>query len=276
LSRTQRFLALLLIAVAGVLTMRALAGIQALPEAIAGAQAWAEGVAPGAKTAKAKSDAVAALLGKVAATPPPPVSPQAAIVPPPAPAAPVCAPTPAELARQAGMSPAELQVLQSLGARRGQLDDREKSMDTQIALLAAAEGKVDAKLKQLAGLKGDIQDLLGQADAQKQAEVDRLVKVYEGMKPKDAAARLALLDDSVRLPIAAKMKERSLSAVLSQMSPADAKVITEKLADRLASADQARQAIAASAPAPAPVAAASPAPAPTGKKGGKAAASAKG
>ena len=127
-------------------------------------------------------------------------------------------------------------MLQNLGARRGQLDQREQDLSTQIALLAAAEAKIDAKTKVLTGLKADIQGLLAQADGREAAEVDRLVKVYEGMKPKDAAARMAILDDPVRLPIAAKMKERALSAVIGQMPPADAKKLTESLAHRFAAA----------------------------------------
>jgi hypothetical protein len=53
------------------------------------------------------------------------------------------------------------------------------------------------------------------------------------MKPKDAAARMTMLDDSVRLPIAAKMKERALSQVLANMAPGDAKILTERLANAL-------------------------------------------
>ncbi len=113
-------------------------------------------------------------------------------------------------------------------------------MDTQLALLAAAESKVDAKLQQLAGLKTDIQGLLGQADAEKSAETDRLVNVFEAMPPKTAAPRFAILDDFVRLPVAAKMKDKKLSAILAQMSPADAKALAEKLADRMSPADQAK------------------------------------
>lgn len=246
--RGPQFLPILLVAVGGVLAVRALAGIEALPTAMAGARAWAETLAPAEKPDKkaAKPDAA----DPAAAAPKPPVSPQAVLVPPKAPPPPVCAPTPAELARQAGMSPAELQVLQSLGNRRTQLDAREQSLDTQLQLLAAAEAKVDGKLKQLAGLKGDIQGLLGQADAQKQTEMTRLVTVYEKMKPQDAAARMTLLDDSVRLPLASKMKISALSAVLAQMAPAEAKGITEKLADRLTAADKARQAITAATTAP--------------------------
>jgi flagellar motility protein MotE (MotC chaperone) len=58
-----------------------------------------------------------------------------------------------------------------------------------------------------------------------------MVLVYSAMKPKDAAARMSVLDDmSVRLPIAAKMKERTLSMILANMSPNDAKILTERLA----------------------------------------------
>jgi hypothetical protein len=102
--------------------------------------------------------------------------------------------------------------------------------------MAAAEAKLDAKVRALDGLKTDIQGLLNQTEAKQNTEVDRLVKVFEAMRPKDAGPRMMLLDDSVRLPIAAKMKERSLSAVLAQMPPAEAKKLTEALAARFNSA----------------------------------------
>ena len=146
-------------------------------------------------------------------------------------------------AKEAGLSPAELQVLQSLGTRRGQLDQRESDLSTQIALLAAAETKLDAKVKTLNGLKSDIKGLLKVADDQEAAEVGRMVKVFESMKPKDAAPRMVLLSDAVRLPIAAKLKEKSLALILAQMPPAEAKKLTESLATRFNS-------VRSAAPAP--------------------------
>jgi hypothetical protein len=138
-----------------------------------------------------------------------------------------------------------------------------------VQLIAAAEAKLDSRIQQMNGLKTDIQGLLGQADQQTQAEADRLVRVYEDMDAKKAAAAMAILDDSVRLPIAAKMKERKLADVLKNMTPQDAKVLTEKLAERtagsklLADAKTALNppAVPAPAPTPAPAAAnAKPAP----------------
>jgi flagellar motility protein MotE (MotC chaperone) len=244
--RATRFLPVVLVVAGGALALRALVGVQALPQMLDGAKALAEEAAAPAsksKTAAAKTPA------SPSAAKPPAVPPNAALTPPPPAAAPVCAPTPAELAKQAGMSPSELQVLQSLGARRNQLDAREQNLGTQLQLLSAAEAKVDVKLKQLAGLKGDIQGLLGAADAKKEAEMARLVTIYEQMRPADAATRMTLLDDSVRLPLAAKMNVRKLSVIMGMMPPADAKAITEKLADRLNAADQARAAVAAASAA---------------------------
>lgn len=275
MTRLPRILPLVGIAVGGVLAINALAGATSLPDLVSGARAWAEEAAKPEKPAKGKAAAKAdaAKPGDKAADPnlPPPMpgmttaatgvaaDAAAAGLPPPSMAPrPICAPTAAELAKEAGLSPAELQVLQNLGARRGQLDEREQQLSTQLALLQAAESKVDAKMRALTGLKDDVAKLLAQADGREAAEVDRLVKVFEGMKPKDAAARMAILDDSVRLPIAAKMKERSLSAIVAQMPVAEAKRLTESLAKRFGAAqtlaqnaDAKANAAAAAAPMPA-------------------------
>ena len=239
-----RILPLVGVAAAGVLAVNALAGAQSLPDLFSGAKAFAEEAVqpPKAKSSKAAKAEAAAVKSDADG----PAGPEGAdigsaldasslsLAPKAAPA--VCAPTAAELAKEAGLSPAELQILQSLGNRRGQLDQREQDLDVQLALLAAAEAKLDAKVKTLTGLKADMQSLLSQADGREQAEVDRLVKVFEGMRAKDAAPRMVMLDDAVRLPIAGKMKERSLSAIIAAMPPAEAKRLTEALSRRFADA----------------------------------------
>jgi flagellar motility protein MotE (MotC chaperone) len=231
-----RILPLIGVAMGGVLAINALSGARQLPDLVSGAKAFAEGRSKPDKAAKdAKPGAPGAETAAVGEATDAAASRVPGLTPAARPQA-VCAPTAAELAKEAGLSPAELQVLQSLGERRGQLDQRENDLNTQLALLAAAEAKLDAKVNSLKGLKSDIQGLLAQADQKQAAETDRLVKVFESMKPKDAAPRMMVLDDSVRLPIAAKMKERSLSAILAQMPPSEAKKLTEALAARFRNA----------------------------------------
>jgi flagellar motility protein MotE (MotC chaperone) len=242
--RTPRLLPLVAIAAGGVLAINA---IENGPGIVGAARSFAEGVAP-------KS----ALSGPASALPPDATatlatSAQVVAAKP----APVCAESPTQLAKEAGLSPAELQVIQSLGARRGELDQREQGLSTELALIQAAEAKVDARIATMNGLKADMQRMVGQLDDKQQAEVDRLVKVFEAMinnKPQDAADRFVLLSDEVRLPIAAKLKERLLSAMIAKMTPPEAKRLTESLAARYAA--QATAARAAINPPPTQAAAA--------------------
>lgn len=248
MSRLPRILPLIAVAIGGVVVLRA-AG--AAPELFQGARAWAE-------------EAVQPAGEGAAATPAKP-----------APA--VCALSPEQLAQQAGLSPAELRVLQSLSKRREDLDARDADFATMLPLMASAEQKLDAKLQAMEALKAEMQGLLGQVDDREKAEIDRLVQVYSAMRPKDAAAVFTTLNDSVRLPVAAAMRPRSLAAVMAQMPPAAARELTEKLARRFESQQLAARAATASAPltaaapgsvatgAPAAVPAATPAvaPAPT-------------
>jgi flagellar motility protein MotE (MotC chaperone) len=230
MSKIPRLLPLIAIAIGGVVLVRA---VGVAPGLFDGARAWAEEAAPPA-------------------------------VGVPAPA--VCALTPEQLAQQAGISPAELRILQSLAGRRTELDARDADLASMLPLLTAAEQKLDAKVAALEAVKAEVRVLLGQVSEQEKAENDRLVAVYSAMRPREAARIFATLDDGVRLPVAAAMRPRSLSAVMAQMEPAAARVLTERLARRFeaqqqlaaraaaAAADAAAPAVAASAPAPAPTA----------------------
>ena len=223
--KMPRLMPLVAIAAGGVLAINA---VENGPGIVGAARSFAEGVS--ARHGEAK--AAAAVATDASATAPAGAAQVVAAKP-----APICAESPTQLAKDAGLSPAELQVIQSLGARRGELDEREQGLDTQLALIQAAEAKVDTRIATMTALKADMQALVGQVDDKQQAEVDRLVKVYETMinaKPQDAADRFVLLTDQVRLPIAAKMKERLLSQMLAKMPPPEAKRLTESLAARYA------------------------------------------
>ncbi len=242
MAKLPRLLPLIAIAIGGVVAVRA---VGAGPGLFEGARAWAEEAVPAAAEA-----------GEAAA--------------PRKPVPAVCALTPEQLAQQAGVSVAELRIIQSLKSRRVELDARDTDLGTVLPLMMAAEQKLDAKIQALNALKAEVNVLLGQVDEKEKAETDRLVAVYSAMRPREAAAVFATLDDSVRLPIAAAMRPRGLSAIMAQMPAPAAKELTEKLARRFQAQQLAARAAAASAignaPAPAATPAATPAantPAPT-------------
>ena len=233
MAKLPRLLPLIAVAIGGVVAVRA---VGAGPDLFQGARAWAE---------EATEAAAGAVTPAAATTAPPPA---------------VCALTPEQLAQQAGISPAELRIIQSLSARRTELDARDADFATTLPLMVAAEQKLDAKIQALNAIKAEVQTLLGQVDEREAAETARLVAVYSAMRPREAAAIFTTLDDSVRLPIAAAMRPRGLSAIIAQMPAPAARELTEKLARRFQAQQlAARAAAAASAPtAPTQTAAATP------------------
>jgi flagellar motility protein MotE (MotC chaperone) len=164
-------------------------------------------------------------------------------------------------------SASEVDVVNSLGKRRRELDKREGQLTIQANMIAAAEKRVDAKITQLKQLQAQITQLLGQRDDAQKAQVANLVKTYSTMKPKDAARIFNNLPDEVLLPVAHDMKSDVLALVLSNMNADSAKSLTVKLADRLTLPQTTNAPAPAmpapAAPAPAATAAATPAAAPT-------------
>ena len=124
----------------------------------------------------------------------------------------------------------EWEVLESLGDRRRELDRREKEMEIHAKLLEASEQRVAEKIEELKALEQRVQDLLGQKEEEEETKIASLVKVYESMKAKQAARIFEKLEMDVLLPVAERMKEQKIAAILAKMDPTAAKQLTVGLA----------------------------------------------
>lgn len=131
-----------------------------------------------------------------------------------------------------GYSAAEVEMLQSLSKRRDELDKREQQIGAREALLKAAGVEVDRKIAELNKIRGQLEDLLGKQKVAEDERINSLVKIYEGMKPKDAANIFNTLDMEVLLPVIGKMKEAKASPVLAAMDADKARQVTIKLAEQ--------------------------------------------
>lgn len=126
----------------------------------------------------------------------------------------------------------EIELLQSLAQRREELEQRAKAMDQREVMLAAAEGRIEEKIQELEALRATIEGLLEEHGEQEEAQLRSLVKIYESMKPKDAARIFEELDMAVLLDVIERMKERKSAPILAKMNPVRAKAITLELAQR--------------------------------------------
>lgn len=129
-------------------------------------------------------------------------------------------------------SPDEIKVLQSLARRREEIEKREQRLDAQEALLKAAEQEVDRKIAELNKLRGELEALLGQQQKMEDDRILSLVKIYENMKPKEAAAIFNTLDMDVLLAVIGKMSERRSSPIIANMDTDRARLVTIRLAEQ--------------------------------------------
>ncbi len=129
-------------------------------------------------------------------------------------------------------SPQEIEILQSLAQRRDELDKRAAEVDRHEALLQATEQRIDAKIAKLQEMEGTINDAFKKEDQKDDAKLKSLVKIYETMKPKEAARIFEQLDLPVLLDVLERMKETKTSPILASMEPGKAKAVTLALAAR--------------------------------------------
>jgi flagellar motility protein MotE (MotC chaperone) len=126
-------------------------------------------------------------------------------------------------------SPAELDVLKQLSDRREQLEKRSRDIDTREALLKVTEQRIAQKVKELETLRGQVQTLVNQAGGAQQAQLDNLVKIYETMKPDEAARIFETLDMPVLMGVIKLMKPARTAPIMAKMPPEKAKEVTVAL-----------------------------------------------
>lgn len=174
-----------------------------------------------------------------AATPPgtaAPAAPAAAATPAAASASPSPAPAKTNSGSAAAHSPTSaathrLALLQDLQARSKALDARQAALDARSMALAAAETRLRAQIGQLSKLQQQLQTLNTARQQREKANWQSLVKMYEAMPPRRAAAIFNDLDMTVLLPLLDRMQDRSAAQILAAMLPERARLATTRLAD---------------------------------------------
>ena len=124
------------------------------------------------------------------------------------------------------------ELLQHFAERRAEIERRTKEIEQREALLSAAEKRIDQKVQEMEKVRSDIQKLMRQGDEKQAAQLESLVKIYETMKPKEAARIFEELDMPVLLGVIERMKETKTAPILASMDPLKAKEVTSALIER--------------------------------------------
>jgi flagellar motility protein MotE (MotC chaperone) len=129
-------------------------------------------------------------------------------------------------------SQTEIDLLQTLSKRRDELDKREKDFEMKSKILEATEKRITDKISEMKTLEGELNKVIAQYNEKQDAQIKSLVKIYESMKPDEAAAIFNELDMPILLEVISKMSERKVAPVLANMTPKKAKDVTEELAEK--------------------------------------------
>jgi flagellar motility protein MotE (MotC chaperone) len=142
------------------------------------------------------------------------------------------APKPPEVASgPPPISEGERTVLLELRQRRLELDGREATLAARESVLVATEQKLSARVAELQALQKKLEGLETAREQREDTSWRGLVKVYESMKPRDAAVIFNDLDMPVLLQVVDRMKEAKAAPVLAAMQADKARELTTKLAD---------------------------------------------
>jgi flagellar motility protein MotE (MotC chaperone) len=140
------------------------------------------------------------------------------------------------------LSASDIPLLQSLQERRELLEEREQQLAQREEALHFLQQQLEEKLTSLATLRKAIGALIEEKEAFEEKRFEHLVKVYEGMKPEEAAALIERLQEDTATKLFYRMKEKKVSQLLGFVKPE----VAAKLSERLAAHQQKEQQKAAS------------------------------
>lgn len=126
----------------------------------------------------------------------------------------------------------EVELLQKLSRRREELDSWEKNLQIKETALNATEKRIDEKIQQVEAMKKAVSAALVEYNKIEDAEVTSLVKIYENMKPAEAARIFDELERPILLIIIDRMSEKKAAPILAAMDPKRAKQVTVDLAEQ--------------------------------------------
>lgn len=123
-------------------------------------------------------------------------------------------------------------LLAEIARRQAELDLRQQALDERAREIALDEDELTRLLAALRREREGLEAGLDAAQTASAAEIRRLVAIYEGMKPKEAARILGAMPADAAAAILRPMKEARSAPILARMSADQAFAVTVRLAER--------------------------------------------
>lgn len=127
-------------------------------------------------------------------------------------------------------------MLKGFQKREARLAQQEKTMTDRQQTLKLAERQIENKLARLEAAEQDLRRTMAMADTAAEGDVERLTKVYENMKPKQAAALFEEMTPEFAAGFLGRMRPEAAAGIMAGLSPQAAHTFSVVLAGRNAGA----------------------------------------
>lgn len=130
-------------------------------------------------------------------------------------------------------SPEDFQImLDAFRKREAALEQKEIAMQDRLQALKIANREIDRKMAELTKAEEALRETIALADTAAESDLDRLTRVYENMKPKQAAALFEEMDPNFAAGFLGRMRPEAAAAVMAGLTPEAAHTFSVVLAGR--------------------------------------------
>ena len=139
----------------------------------------------------------------------------------------------AKPAPQACDTPDDLKrVLAAIKTREQSLNQRESELRDRMQTLSVAKRETEKKLQELVDAEEQLRATIAMAESASDTDLDRLTKVYESMKPKQAAALFEEMDPNFAAGFLGRMRPEAAAEIMAGLTPQAAHTFSVVLAGR--------------------------------------------
>ncbi|RTK92903.1 MAG: hypothetical protein EKK61_02240 [Rickettsiales bacterium] len=128
------------------------------------------------------------------------------------------------------LSRSEIELLKELQKRRNNIDKEKTNLNVREQVLKETENKIDKKVIELQNLQNQVEDLMKQYNQKENSKILSLVKIYENMKPKDAAKIFNELEMPILIKVISNMKEVKVAPIIAAMDSTKARDVSLEIA----------------------------------------------
>lgn len=139
---------------------------------------------------------------------------------------------PTELLQGCGDVPEAVALAEELRDRALRIERYMASIDIRKEELAAAEATLRTRLVELKSQKGGIQSRRDNASDAVRSDIERLVAVYDQMKPAEAAAVLTNLPADFAAEILMRVRPEAGARIIASVEPRQAALLTAQMGAR--------------------------------------------